>query len=355
MHLYSKNIFTFIQRTTALLVSILLLISSLVSCQKEKNDSTETSETTATETNNAQSTIVSEQEQQTEEARDIAKNRIQSDIDLALWYVKQDLNNGSDVCYPYETDNTEYSKLNGTQKQLYDEMLTKIQSLIPFEYTAEEYGYDVLDNVFIVTTAICADHPECELYYTIEEIFEGETTTALRSSYFFPSDPENKNVEDTSALKEELRIFDMECNLIVESIPKDFSTYDKYRYLAAVISIRTAYDYDFTGGNQTTSAYGAIEGPVAICQGYSRAFEYLCKKADLWCRMVSGVSQGTAHAWNLVKLESGTYHIDITWADSDMNITLDDGWHRYFMLTQEQILSDHEIFDGTVATGTPLQ
>jgi len=28
------------------------------------------------------------------------------------------------------------------------------------------------------------------------------------------------------------------------------------------------------------------------------------------------------------------------------------GWHDYFMLTQEQILLDHEITDGTVASGT---
>lgn len=352
--MYSKSIFSFIGKIAALLLSILLMISSLVGCQKEMNDSSETSEATTAETNRAQSTTASQQEQQIEEARTLAKKRIQSDIDLALEYVKQDLNNGSAVCYPYEADNTEYSKLNSAQKQLYDEMLPKIQSLIPFEYAAEEYGYDVLDNVLLASAALCADHPEYELYFQIAEIFDGDTTTALRSSYFLPSDSENKSVEDTSTVKEELMIFDMECNLIVESIPKDFSTYDKYRYLAAVISIRTAYDNDGTGGNKTATAYGAIEGPVAICQGYSRAFEYLCKKADLWCKTVSGASQGESHAWNLVKLESGTYHVDVTWSDSDMNATLDDGWHRYFMLTQEEILSDHEIDDGTVATGTPL-
>lgn len=338
-----------------MLLSILLLISPLTGCQKEKNDLSEASGTTITETNSVQPMTASKQEQQIEEARTIAKNRIQSDIDLALWYVEQQLNNGSTVCYPYEADSTEYSKLDNVQKELYDEMLPKVQSLIPFEYTAEEYGYDVLDNVFIVAGALRSDHPECELYFDIEEVYDGGITTALRSSYFFPADSQNKNVEDTSAIKDELMIFDMECNLIVEAIPENFSTYDKYRYLAAVITIRTAYDDDFTGGNKTVSAYGAIEGPVAICQGYSRAFEYLCKKANLWCKIVGGSSQGESHAWNLVKLESGTYHIDITWADSDINTVLDDGWHRYFMLTQEQILLDHEIGDGTVATGTPLQ
>ena len=130
--MYTKNIFSFIGKTTALLLSFLLLISSLVGCQKETKDSSETSGTTTTETN-TQSTTALEQDQQIEDTRNLAKKRIQSDIDLALWYVTQDLNNGSAVCYPYEADNTEYSKLNSTQKQLYDKMLPKVQSLIHFE------------------------------------------------------------------------------------------------------------------------------------------------------------------------------------------------------------------------------
>lgn len=336
------------------------MISSLAGCQKETNDSSETSETTAavttdTEITTTQSTAESEPEQQQEDIRAIAENRVQTDIDMVLWYLEQDPYNGSDVWYPYEVEATEYSKLNDEQKQLYDEMLTKVQSMIPFEYPAEEYGYDVLDNVLVAAYALCIDHPECELYFDIVEIIDGDTTTALSSSYFLPSDPDSQNLEDTSAIEEELRIFDMECDLIVESIPEDFSTYDKYRYLAAVISARTVYDYDSVGGKKVATAYGAIEGSVAICQGYSRAFEYLCKKADLWCKIVGGSAGNESHAWNLVKLESGTYHIDVTWSDSYINALLDDGWHEYFMLTQDEILLDHNIDDGTVATGTSLK
>ena len=58
------------------------------------------------------------------------------------------------------------------------------------------------------------------------------------------------------------------------------------------------------GGVQIGTAYGAIEGGLSICQGYSRGFEYLCKKADLWCETVSGLSRNVSHAWNLVQLES---------------------------------------------------
>ena len=124
-----------------------------------------------------------------------------------------------------------------------------------------------------------------------------------------------------------------------------------YRYLAAVISLRTTYDNDSVGGKPIATAYGAIEGGSSICQGYASGFEYLCRKANLWCTQVSGVSQDTAHAWNLVKLESGTYHVDWTWADADGNTPLDPAWQSYFMLTQEEILLDHQMDDGTVATG----
>lgn len=300
------------------------------------------------------STETSVVSQQKNNERKLAEKRIKSDVDLALCYVNENRNNGSKVSFPYEQDKTAYSELSKAQKALYKEMLPMVKAMTPFEYTAKEDGYDTLDNVLVASAALCDDYPEYEIYFDIEEVFEKDTTTALRASYFLPSDPDAKSRKNTAEIKQEVQIFEEECNLIVESIPKNYSTYDKYRYLAAVISIRTAYDNNFDGGKSTSTAYGAIQGPSAICQGYATAFEYLCRKANLWCRQVSGVSQGVSHAWNLVKLKGGTYHVDVTWADSDMNLTLDEGWQRYFMLTQEEILEDHEIDDGTVATGKSL-
>ena len=215
---------------------------------------------------------------------------------------------------------------------------------------AEKYGYDVLDNVLIAASALCKDYPEFEIYFDIEEVVDGDMTTALRALYFLPSDP-NAGSADREKVKKEVQTFENDSDLIVAAMPRDFSTYDKYRYLAAVISLITNYDYTLVGGKSAATAYGAIELGMCICQGYSTGFEYLCRKADLWCAQVSGVSQGVSHAWNLVKLESGTYHVDVTWADADDNKLLDAGWQSYFMLTQDEILVDHEIDDETVATG----
>lgn len=339
-----------IRRLLAAMIAVMLL-TALSGCKNTNKPSDDNGQTSSSQASEDGQTATSAPRADPEIEKE-AKARTKSNIELALQYVKEKQDRGSSVSYPYEKNNKAYSKLNEAQKALYDEMLPKVRDFEPFEYTAKEHGYDVLDNVLIASSALCDDHPEYEIYFDIVEVFDGDTTTGLKASYFMPGDPDAKAVDDTAPLKKEVQIFEQECNQIVGAIPQDFSTYDKYRYLAAYISIVTAYDNDFDGGKQTATAYGAIQGGKSICQGYSDGFEYLCKKANLWCDQVSGISQDVSHAWNLVKLESGTYHVDVTWADADENLTLDDGWQQYFMLTQDEILTDHVIEDGTVATGT---
>ena len=113
------------------------------------------------------------------------------------------------------------------------------------------------------------------------------------------------------------------------------STYDKYRYLAAVLSYATDYDYGCIGGWQNGTAYGAIWGGHSICEGYSKGFMVLCQQADLWCVCIEGVVDGTAHMWNMVQLDTGLCHVDVTWADGqgDPGSEL---WLANFMQTEEE-------------------
>lgn len=258
------------------------------------------------------------------------------------------------VSFPYEHESA-YEKLSDSQKKLYDEILQKVKDIEDFEYSADEYGYETLDDLLISSMALCEDFPRYDMYFDVIDVIapDNATTTALRSYYFMPRDSSREitSPADKEALRTELAVFDAECDIIVGAIPEDATTYDKYRFLAAYIALRTSYDYDSAGGSQIGNIYGSIEGGLSICQGYSAGFRYLCSLANLWCRMVSGQSRDVSHAWNLVKLEEGTYHVDITWSDDGMNYPNNEGWYNYFMLTQDEILMDHEIDDGTVATG----
>lgn len=247
-----------------------------------------------------------------------------------------------------------YDTLTDTQKALYDEVLPKIAAIEDFTYRADEYGYDTLNDLLLVSTAIDEDHPEYEIYYQIVDVIADDerTTESLRSYYYMPADSsaEITTPEEKDALRHELAVFDAVCDLVAAAIPEDATTYDKYRFLASYITLVTDYDDDFMGGIQIGTAYGAILGGRSICEGYSVGFRYLCQKADLWCELVTGLAGDMSHAWNLVRVSNGTYHVDVTWSDSGYTPGTH-GWYNYFMLSQGAIVADHVITDGTMATG----
>lgn len=273
-------------------------------------------------------------------------------IDLAISMIDADRRELSDVTFNYEPKLL-YDGLSREEKAMYDEILTNVQELKSFSYTAEQDGYDVMNMAMYASDAVVKDYPEFEIYFTIHEVVEENMTTALESLYFMPWDSEQRPA-DSVELRKELLHFDDVCTRIVERMPDDYSAYDKYRYLALVISYVTSYDHEGAGGWQNGTAYGSIVGGYSICQGYSRGFMYLCQKANLWCETVDGVGgDNFAHMWNIVKLDSGTYHVDITWSEETGSPGSRE-WDSYFMLTQDEILVDHEITDGKVATGTAI-
>lgn len=260
-------------------------------------------------------------------------------------------NQQSMIVYPYE-QKMEYDNLDEKEKTMYNDMLKKVRAFEPISYTAKEDGYEIMDQAMQIYGAITSDYSEVENYFYLEELFEGDMTSEIRAGYFMPDDPTMKTAI-IDELKTETHMFERVCERIVEKMPKQLSAYDQYRYLAIVISCITSYDYEGEYGWQVATAYGATVSGHSICQGYALGFRYLCKVANLWCEFVEGESEGVAHGWNLVKLETGTYHIDITWAD-ELGVPGGEEWNRYFMLTQEEIVFDHEVYD-TIATGTLIR
>ncbi len=69
------------------------------------------------------------------------------------------------------------------------------------------------------------------------------------------------------------------------------------------------------------TAKGALLKKVAVCDGYSHAFQMVMRKLKIPCRFVTGSSGGVGHAWNMVKLSGKWYHIDVTFDDPIINGT----------------------------------
>ena len=78
---------------------------------------------------------------------------------------------------------------------------------------------------------------------------------------------------------------------------------------------------------------------VAICDGLSKAFLCLCTIEGIEARKISGTTEGGAHAWNKVRVNSVWYMVDTTWG----NITPDQMGrelisHGYLMVSDD---TDH--------------
>ncbi|MDO5560462.1 MAG: transglutaminase domain-containing protein [Oscillospiraceae bacterium] len=94
------------------------------------------------------------------------------------------------------------------------------------------------------------------------------------------------------------------------------------------------------------NAYGVLVRHKGVCEGYARAFRYLCLRTGIECELVSGTSCGEGHMWNIVKLGSDWYHIDLTWDDPILysgKSEHDNIRYNYFNLSDEKILTDHTI------------
>ena len=93
------------------------------------------------------------------------------------------------------------------------------------------------------------------------------------------------------------------------------------------------------------NAYGVLVEHKAVCEGYARAFRYLCQKAGIACELISGSGRGEQHMWNIVCLENQWYHIDLTWDDpvTNSNYDYNNISYSYFNINDDEINNDHII------------
>ncbi len=121
---------------------------------------------------------------------------------------------------------------------------------------------------------------------------------------------------------------------IVDSC-KDLDDYKKLLEYKNRICALT--DYDYNAVSSTPSLYGDPwqiinvfdnnESTKVVCEGYSKAFQYLCDLStfnDAACYTAIGTLIGggvpggsAAHMWNIVRLEEKNYLVDVTNSDSE--------------------------------------
>jgi len=149
---------------------------------------------------------------------------------------------------------------------------------------------------------------------------------------------------------------------IVAKITKpEMSDYDKELAIHDYIINNTSYDYNNLKNNSipdsSYTAAGVFNNHIAVCQGYSEAFNLLLNIVGIENVIVNGKTADGGHAWNAVKIDNEWYMTDITFDDP---ITFKNNKrqevlsYEYFNVTNTKLSQDHSwsITNYPVATGT---
>lgn len=233
---------------------------------------------------------------------------------------------------------------NEGEKKLYEKMLECSLFIYPQK---DEEGYKmkqiVLEDYLLseaevrtVITAFINDRPE---YFWISTGFgyyeyENLNYTAVQNySYLSPmevKDYQNSLIEIT--------------NSFFDTIDDGLTEYEREKYVHDYLSDICVYDDKEAESQSTTNLapyniYGVLVNNLAVCEGYSRAFEFLLTNLGVDCVCIIGEGESELHMWNSVKLGGDWYYVDLTWDDSEVEYKS----HFFFNITEEQLLLDHTL------------
>lgn len=191
------------------------------------------------------------------------------------------------------------------------------------EYPYELFWYDYTNEESDIT--------ECSIEiidgekYITEVIFSMPFMKAYMGENVYTANPEKiaaaaKAAENAKAIVEE---------------NKDKSDYDKLKAYKDKICELVSYDFSAADypvtlfGDQWQIVYVFDNDPATnvVCEGYSKAFQYLCDLSEFndssfKCSSISGdsadIDGSSAHMWNIVTLGGKNYLVDVTNCDEGM-------------------------------------
>jgi len=162
-----------------------------------------------------------------------------------------------------------------------------------------------------------------------------------RDSYVFEYVPSRRNAHIKAVYNDEAKhqMAEAEAAALAARLTDDsMGEYEKY--YAIYSYLRDNCEYDMKAAlNQSVetgdafSAYGALIGKKAVCDGISSAFAMICRHAGLPCIYVGAPEMN--HSWNAVLYNGQIRYLDVTY---DMTGGTE---VKYFMLDRDSMAVDH--------------
>lgn len=224
-----------------------------------------------------------------------------------------------------------YNKLNNKERSKYSTILQGVSSLednIKMDDIMEEE----------TTIALINEHPE--LYYcNLREInyLCGPFSTKAQINYLC-------NEKIISEVNNRTKV--------ISSFFPDGVTEETVRAIHNYIVKNVEYDYISGHSNAYEHEGHTVIGPLlngkGVCEGIALLFKRLLDLKGIDNTVVVGEygdAQGIYHMWNVVSIQGRNYYIDITQDIATTNKNWGKPSYMFYMLTEEEIHSDHGFND----------
>lgn len=257
--------------------------------------------------------------------------------------------NDIDVSTPYSPvtlDYGYYALETTAQKQMYKEFERVVGSVANEKDDDGLYPMEIIEmkdvslsegNIRVVIEAFNCDHPEIFWVSNVFGYYSDKSVTMVHLYSEFSSD-------DINSMQKKL---DTTVNQFLSEVPKDLSEYRRERFIHDKMLENCTYADNVKTSEDNPNAftmYGVLIENSAVCEGYTRAMQYLLKMVGIKSITVNGYSKNELHQWCLVNIDDKWYHLDATWNDKDGEDGEEDNiLYTYFNTTDSYIVADHTI------------
>lgn len=102
-------------------------------------------------------------------------------------------------------------------------------------------------------------------------------------------------------------------------------------------------EYDGTLSQADNHAAGALITGRTLCQGYAQAFQLVVQRLGIPVSLITGTARGVPHAWNLVRLDGISYHVDVTFDDPVAGYDISPAvFHSHFLRSDAVMRETHD-------------
>ena len=195
------------------------------------------------------------------------------------------------------------SRLGEEDALLYRELYEAVTGFVP-DASLSVQDAERIERVF---ACVMADHPE--IFYvdgytlTTHALGEDIQDVSFQAEYTFTR----------QQAQERLLRVEEKADAVLSTLTEDMDDYEKLKTLYE--SIVTGTEYDLQAPENQTICSVFLYGK-SVCQGYAKAFQYLCQRAGIPAVLVTGtVEDDSPHAWTAVCCSGDWYYADPAWGD----------------------------------------